>query len=209
MAITIGTNNPDTCGAYQLVRINPGHFIAKASPLSLTISAWSYAKDVTGEIQKLCIMYWSSSLLTKCFLLTPLHRWHGFKLRSKVNLFRASALQLTSIFWLGQVTVEMGFSDGSRIEDMVLEFNPAINRNWQHRCMVAHIDAHSKDSHQALHTHPRVPQQQGHLGHRSAELQWISVFAIFRTPHSGTVYFDDISVFPTTGIQSPIKRFLV
>ncbi len=97
----------------------------------------------------------------------------------------------------------MGFSDGSRIEDMVLEFNPAINRIWQHRCIVAHIDAHSKDSHQATHAHPRAPQQQGHHhdgGHTSrAELQWISIFAIFRTPHSGTVYFDDISVFPTTG----------
>ena len=79
------------------------------------------------------------------------------------------------------IGVELRFADGSVIEDQMLSFDPTIDRKWQHQCLVLHTSRHNLDP---LHRNP---------------LTSISIFIIFRGPHTGKVYIDDIELWTTTG----------
>ncbi len=84
------------------------------------------------------------------------------------------------------IALDLAYDDNSAIQRLFLPFDPTLNKRWQHQCMVIHTD----DTAAHLHHPPK------------RRLSSLSTFVIFRTPHRGRVFFDDINVWPTTGIPS-------
>jgi hypothetical protein len=63
--------------------------------------------------------------------------------------------------------------------DQYIQFDPRRDKEWQQKCIIVE---------------PIKP------------VYSIGILLIFRGPHSGTVYFDDISLWNTTGIPQGIRK---